>query len=320
MAKQRTATPKAPAPTEQLVLHALRLAASSAGTAKWAGKTAKALFNEKEENTPAAVEECTKPGAALLEKVGECGRLTPGGFARTLAGATAAEAAERVLEFAGTLTAPDREALKSALESRTSAPDGELYSAAVNALDAEAERQAGERAAAAARAQLERYRQAVGVKKQAVTRLERDLAFCRKEAAGLEKLVADLEAATPPPEPEVTPLPRDTGGRPEPRPLVPATPEEKDFRRNVARRLVSSWLESIRLNKAEGRRFLEVAVGNIDGLEQIEDEGQRVAFTGAYHRCETGVSTGAPVTVVRPGWRLREDDGEYVIEQALVKP
>ena len=100
----------------------------------------------------------------------------------------------------------------------------------------------------------------------------------------------------------------------------PNGPDEVGFFRQVARRLVSSWLEAVRLGKPDARRFLEVAMGNLDVLEPLGAEGQATDFNGAYHKAETGISTGTRVTVVRPGWRLIEDDGEYVIEQALVKP
>ncbi|MBA4067121.1 MAG: hypothetical protein C0501_26120 [Isosphaera sp.] len=313
MGKKKSAP--APAGVEDLVLRALRLAANSAGTAKWLGKSNKALFNQNEENHQAAIEECTRPGEVLLEKVGEFGRLTPAGFARSLSGVPPAEVGDQVLKYAAGLGEGDRAALKPALDGRTSGPGGELIAAAVTALDAEEERRAAERAESAARAQLSRYRQVHGIKEKAVARLERELALARKEAAAFGKLVADLEAA--PPEPD--PPPTGTTAQP-PRPPEPVTPEERSFHRNVSRRLVSAWLEAIRMGKAEARQFLEVVIGNVAGLEQIGEDGERVRFDGTYHRATTGVAPGAPVAVVHPGWKLLEEKGEYVVEPALVAP
>ena len=87
MAK-KPATPKS---TEELVLHALKLAATNP-TAKWTGASAAALFSTKEANHEAAIAECTKADSPLLKQVDKGGALTPVGFER-IAGELPAEEA-----------------------------------------------------------------------------------------------------------------------------------------------------------------------------------------------------------------------------------
>src|SRR6266540_3247067 len=74
----------APKLVEELVQHALKLAATNP-KAKWTGASAAALFNTKEENHQAAIEECTKADAPLLRKVDKGGALTVAGFEKIAA-------------------------------------------------------------------------------------------------------------------------------------------------------------------------------------------------------------------------------------------
>ncbi len=113
---------------------------------------------------------------------------------------------------------------------------------------------------------------------------------------------------------------QDVKSRTTPTPLPPAaTEDEKDFRRQVARRLVSSWLEAVDGGKAEAREFLEAAIWNIDGLRQIGEPDEATKFDGLYHEGIADVFTGDAVKIARFGWILDEaDDKEYVVLKAAV--
>ncbi len=102
-------------------------------------------------------------------------------------------------------------------------------------------------------------------------------------------------------------------------PIVnPSAPEDFDFRRQTARRLVSSWLEAWRMDKAEAREFLEAAIGNLSGVRQIGEEGETAAFDGAHHQSNRPVRDSEPVKVIRPGWVLDDERGEYMLAPAEV--
>ncbi|HJZ56004.1 MAG TPA: hypothetical protein VKE74_13640 [Gemmataceae bacterium] len=100
--------------------------------------------------------------------------------------------------------------------------------------------------------------------------------------------------------------------------LRPETAEDATFRRQVARRLVSPWLEAVDGHKEEARRYLETAIWNITGFRKIGEAGERVTFDGARHEGPAGLFTGDQVRVVRPGWALEENDGEYLVLKAQV--
>ncbi len=102
---------------------------------------------------------------------------------------------------------------------------------------------------------------------------------------------------------------------------LPNDDEDVSFRRNVARRLVSSWVEAWEKNKPEGREFLESAIWNVSGFKPIGEANQRLSFDGRYHEGGAGLFTGDIVKIVRPGWLLEEADNcEYVVLKAQVSP
>ncbi len=102
---------------------------------------------------------------------------------------------------------------------------------------------------------------------------------------------------------------------------TPAPKDAKEFIRQEARRLVSAWVDAVRLGKAEAQLALEVVLGNLSAMDQIGEEGEEVAFDPIHHESDSSVSSEAKVTVTRPGWRLVEDAGaEYVVAKAKVKP
>lgn len=102
-------------------------------------------------------------------------------------------------------------------------------------------------------------------------------------------------------------------------PPEPVTEEDRDFRRDAAERLVSSWRDAVNMKKDEARRFLETALDNISGLRRIGEEGEEARFDGSLHQSMPGVFTDHPVKVTRSGWALELDgDRQYVIEKAQV--
>lgn len=147
--------------------------------------------------------------------------------------------------------------------------------------------------------------------------------IARMQSSRIEELTELLLAAggkppapgmrSPSPPPVVTP-PGRGGLRPE-----PVTTEDRDFRRDMAERLVSSWREAVGMKKEEAQRFLETALDNISGVRRIGDEGEEVRFDGALHEHIPGVFTDHPVKVTRSGWALEDgEDREYVIQKAQV--
>lgn len=106
---------------------------------------------------------------------------------------------------------------------------------------------------------------------------------------------------------------------PQRKPAEPLTEDDRDFRRDVAERLVFSWRDAMNMNKNEARQFLETALDNISGMRRVGEEGEQVPFDGACHADVPGLSTGHPVRVSRSGWAVEDGDGrEYVILKAQV--
>lgn len=158
-------------------------------------------------------------------------------------------------------------------------------------------------AEAASLAALERWKQLLEErKKQRIEALQREL---QAEGAEPEPTIPkQVVAAT---NKAVNPL------------SVPESSEDIAFRRNVARRLVSSWVDAWDSNKREAREFLESAIWNVSGFRQVGEAGQRLSFDGRYHEGGAGLFTNDPVKVSRPGWVLEEgNDSEYVVLKALV--
>jgi hypothetical protein len=100
---------------------------------------------------------------------------------------------------------------------------------------------------------------------------------------------------------------------------IPEGEDENDFRRNVARRLVSAWIEAWDAQKPDAREFLESAIWNIEGFRPIGEPNQRVDFDGRYHEGGSGLFTNDAARIVRPGWLLEEgDEREYIVLKAQV--
>lgn len=130
--------------------------------------------------------------------------------------------------------------------------------------------------------------------------------------------IAALRAALAAEEGVTNPMTVGPEGRVEPLPPI-ATEADADFRRQLSRRLVASWLAACRTGKDEGRRLLETVIGNIGAIHEIGEEGAAVPFDGARHEAERPVRDGEMVKVVRSGWVLDEGDGAYLLAPAQVE-
>jgi hypothetical protein len=312
---------KAPGPSvDELVTKALVTLATADGPVRLSGKgDPPALFPSAAGTNKEAIARLKDESNSLLAVVGSgktaTVRLTAAGFRYVLPHLPEEKVGGAAKALASELPTGERVEFLNEVVRRTPVAAAELLPMLEEAVAAEkAETEA--RIAATAR-----RRQAEEATRKAIERWNQLLA--ERQAQRVTALRKQLEAEgaeVPPALPNVS-APDGDSRQPEPPSLlVPATREDVRFRREVAGRLVSAWLESYRLNKPEGRLFLETAMGNISGFRQIGEEGERVHFDGKYHECDTGVSTGAQVRVVRPGWVLEEEDGEYRLVPAKVAP
>lgn len=305
MAKDKE--PKAPASADALVAKAIQTAATKP-KAKWSGASGAVLFSTKEPNADAAITAATTGSEPLLAQDGGGGKLTAAGIARFVELTPLAKVAAAVVTYAGTLAEGDRARLNTALESRTSGSEAERFTTALLALEQDAARLATEVRERAERLRLERYRQVIVLKRQSAAELEREAATLRAEIKGLEATVRELESV----------VVSETEAEPK-REKRPLANEDKAFQRATADQLAASWRAAFDGNKAEGLEFIESAIWNIAGMKQKGEVGASAAFEPQYHECPTPVSTGASVTVVRPGWVLEESSGDYVPLKVLVK-
>ncbi len=180
-----------------------------------------------------------------------------------------------------------------------------------------------EEAVAAEKAEADARRVAAAQKREqeeathAALRRWLELSAQRKQHR-IDALLKELEAeGAEVPEPKPLPPPAEVA-RPKLASLTPETAEDHTFQRQVARRLVSTWIDSWEENKPDARQLLETAIWNVTGFHPIGEVGQKVVFDGERHEGPAGVFTGDSVRVVRPGWTLEEDERVYVVAKAVV--
>lgn len=327
MAKKQAAAkaPKPPATTEELVLGALKKAATKPG-ANWTAAKAGGLFNTKEANHQAAIEECTKGDHPLLKQSGKTGVLTAAGFERVAGELTDTEATavydrlvtkvaeEEVGALARIVTArlplgPRIEFIQDVIR-RTPLAAAELQTVLEEAA-------AAEKAELDARVETARKRKEKENAAEAALKRVAEL-FVERRRNRLDALRREYEIeggkASDLPEPK-KPEPQQP---PEIGP-VPKTVEQNEFRRFTADRLAAAWRDAWDDDKTEGRDYLETAIWNLRGMKVIGEPGQQVPFQPRLHECRTAAPNGAPMRVVRPGWQLQVDDEDYVALKAVVE-
>jgi hypothetical protein len=295
-----------------LVRSALLTVAGAAGPLRLSGKAGEppALFPSASGANKSAIETLTDPARPLISVTSPAKNatitLTATGFsliAESLPDDRVGEIAKRIAE---SLPAEEQVSFLEDLLSRIpiAAPDLEpLLARAVERKEAEtAERVEAERKRAERR---EASRAA----------LERCMVHLKALQTGRVKELTELLLAAGGAVPKLPPEPPP----PEELPPKPSSEEDRDFRRDVAERLVSSWRDAVSMRKDEARRFLETALDNISGLRRLGEEGDEVQFDGSIHEDIPGLPTGHLVRVTRSGWSLEEEgDREYVIQKAQV--
>lgn len=299
-------------PKDELVRSALLTVAGTAGPMRLSGKAGEppTLFPSASGANKAAIEALTDPARPLISVSGPAKNST---IALTAAGfSLIAEALpdERVGAIAGqiveSLPAEEQVSFLEDLLPKfpTTAPDLEpVLARAVERKQIEA----------AERVEAERRRAERMEASRAA--LERCMAHLKALQAGRVKELTELLLAAGGTVPKSPPAPLPSQNLPP----KPSSDEDRDFRRDVAERLVSSWRDAVNMKKDEARRFLETALDNISGLRRMGEEGDEVQFDASVHENIPGLSIGHLVRVTRSGWALEEDDGrEYVIQKAQV--
>jgi hypothetical protein len=310
-------TARAKVSTDELVRAAL-LKVAEGGEVKLTGKT-DGLFTSTSGANKDAIAACKDAAKPLLKVVGKDGKvervtLAPAGFER-IAGDLSHEKVGAVAKrVAYAVPAAGRIDFIQDTIRRTPLAAPELTPLLEEAITAEKAEQEARIAAAekrraaeeAAKKALERAMQLFEARRQ--NRLD----AIKREWEAEGESASDLLPHNPQPGRE--PVAARSNSAPEPR-----TGEEKDFRRSETDRLAAAWRDAWDAKKAEGRDYLEAAMWNIRGLRMIGEVGAKVAFDGRYHESASSVFTGDPVTFVRPGWLLKENEGDYVALKAAVE-
>ena len=306
---------KAKVPVEELVRLALLKVAEATGEVKLTGKDG-GLFASAAGANKDAIAECLNAENPLLTVVRKEGKaeivaLAPAGFdriARELPEEIVGAVAKGVA--AGMPAGARAEFIQAAIR-RTPLAATELTPLLEEAVAAEKAEQETRIAAAAKRNAAED-----AAKKALVRVLE---LFDERRQNRLDALRREWEAegenaAELPPITERKTTATGGGTAPEPK-----TAEDKDFRRYETDRLAAAWRDAWEAKKDEGRDYLESAMWNIRGLRMVGEVGAGVKFDGRYHESGTAVFTDDAVRIVRPGWLLKEDEGDYVALKAAVE-
>jgi hypothetical protein len=312
---------KAAANTEELVKQALvalatadtpmRLIGKGDHPALLAGTPAAnkdVIARLKDEAAPLVVE----AGAAKKATVA----LTAAGFAHVAAALPEEKVGPAARAIAESLPLAERVAFLQEIVRRTPPAAAELLPV-IEAAAAEEKVAAEARTKAAA---LQRERDAATL--EAIERWK--AVIVSRKAARIAALQQELAAEGA--EPIALPVVAKAEEKPAPRPAAVALPQPESaddttFQRQVARRLVSAWLETWDPDRPEARQFLEAAIWNVAEFKQVGEAGAEVKFDGRYHEGPAGLFTNTPAAVTRPGWVLQEgDDGEYILAKAKVVP
>jgi hypothetical protein len=312
-------TARAKVSTDELVRAAL-LRAADAGEVKLTGKT-EGLFASASGANADAIAACKNAEKPLLMVVGKEGKtelvaLAPAGFERIASDLPEEKVGAVAKRVASALPAAARiDFIQDAIR-RTPLAATELTPLLEEAVATEkAESEARVAAATKRRAAEEAAQKALERAMQLFEeRRQNRLDALRREWEAEGESASGLPEQKPAPEQvnRLQPQPTATGTAPKLK-----TDEETDFRRYECDRLAAAWRDAWDSNKDEGRDYLETAMWNIRGFRMIGEVGATVEFDGQYHESDTPVLSG-PVKIVRPGWMLKEDEGNYVALKAAV--
>lgn len=305
-------------PTDEVVRKGLIDLAAADGPRRLLGKgDYPAIFDVKRAGKPAEAA-CLDPAAPLVTVAGTgkkaAATLTAAGVLTVADGVPADRIGPVVAAVAGPIPPAERIAFLEGVVEKAPAARAALLPLLETAA-------AEERADRASRFERDARRHAAEV--AGIAAAERWVAVIRQriedETADLVARLAYLRGAASSQTvvvPAPTPVPAPDGLGPAP---VPVTRDDNSYRRQVAHRLVSVWLEACRLGKDEPRRFIEAALANVVGISPVGEPGDEVPFDGARHSLSRSLGDRAEVRVVRPGWVLEDDDGEHVLTPALVE-
>jgi hypothetical protein len=302
--------------TDDVVSKALVTLATAEGPMRLVGKGEHpALFPSAAGANKAALERIKEPNRPLIVEVGSgrtaVAQFTPAGFEFVASRLPEEQVGQAALKFARTLQSEEQVDFLQTFLPRfpQAAPElAPLLAEAVSRQNAEVQ----------ARIESERRRaERAETVRAAFERCMANLNALRSSRIEeLQQLLIAAGGNVPVAHPEQT-----QGTKPSTRPPAPSpdSDEDRDFRRDMAERLVSSWRDAVTLKKEEAKQFLETALENISGIRRIGEVGDQVPFDGALHENIPGVFTNHPVRVTRSGWALEEaDDREYVIQKAQV--
>jgi len=307
--------PKAKATTnpDDLVKQALLKIALADGPVRLSGKGEDAVFSSTAGANKEAIARLKEEGQPLIVERGE-GKaqtvaLTPAGFERVVDAIPAEKVVSVVSGLADNLGPSARVTFLQELVRKTP----QVISGLVPLLEAA---MTAEKTASETRAkEAEKQRATEAASLAALEQWK--LLLQERKRQRIDALKQELAAEGVEPE-ERTPQPPTKPTKPAPS-LAPPDAEDVGFRRNVARRLVSSWVDAWDANKPDAREFLESAIWNVSGFRLVGEIGQRLSFDGRYHEGGPGLFTNDVVRIVRPGWVLEEaDDHEYVVLKAQV--
>ncbi|HEV3437557.1 MAG TPA: hypothetical protein VG122_09360 [Gemmata sp.] len=308
MAKAKTT-----ANPDDLVKQALLKIAMADGPVRLSGKGEDAVFSSTAGANKEAIARLKNETQPLIVERGE-GKaqtvaLTPIGFERVVDAIPAEKVVSVVSGLAGNLSPSARVTFLQELVRKTP----QVISGLVPLLEAA---MTAEKTASETRAKEAEKQRANEAASLAALEQWKLLLQARKKQR-IDALKQELVAEGTEPE-EPTPQPPTKPTKPAPS-LAPTDAEDVNFLRNVARRLVSSWVDAWDANKPDAREFLESAIWNVSGFRLVGEVGQRLTFDGRYHEGGPGLFTNDVVRIVRPGWLLEEaDDREHVVLKAQV--
>jgi hypothetical protein len=307
MGKTKTA-----ASVGDLVRAALLKVAEATGEVKLSGKDG-GVFGSTAGANKDAIAECLSAEKPLLSVIRTEGkaqyvRLTPAGFER-IAGDLADEQAGAVARgVADALPLGARIEFTQDAIRRTPFAAAELTPILETAIEAEKAEHETRVAAATKRKAAE------DAAKQALERALHLIDARRRNRLDALKREweAEGESASALPQHDVPTKPS------RPNAAEPTTDDDKHFRRDVAQQLAAAWRAAWEAQKHEGRDYLESALWNISGLRLIGKPDEQVTYNGREHDSVPGVGQGDAVRIVRPGWALEEDAGEFVVLKAAI--
>lgn len=305
MAKERKKSEPKPIDVDAEVTKALLMIATAEKPMRLIKRGAghDAVFaSDKTEKAKKVVEKCLEDGKELVAVIDEGTtqertELTPAG--RSL---VAAE-----IELKGSKLPPEERLTYFTDEAQRKLIPAARYEEVLGALTAELAK--ADAAKAEANRRIREAREEDERKLQAALRViaERktaEVAFHTRELAALGVVVGSRPHIVDTVEPVLPKLP------------MPTNDEEKDFRRQYARRLVSAWYQAVAQGNKDGQRFLEDALYNMDGLHVIGEVGSQVTFDPVMHEPSHGAEVGARITITRCGWWLEEPQGRYILLRA----